>query len=182
MFLQRVTFIFSFFLSKRSGMSNKSFQMSNIGLSRSEMKARKAVLRLGLEPLNGVERVSFTVGPHKKVYSISQPKIFKSNKSDTYIVFGELTFESEDSVKSSYVCCEQTSTFNMSTGEEDKSIVDAEESQEATTEEEIPDASDIEEEDIDIIIRQSHLSRAKAIEVLRNNENDIINAIMDLTL
>jgi nascent polypeptide-associated complex subunit alpha len=160
--------------------------MSNLQRSRSEIKAHKAVLSLGLKPVNGVERVTLTIGPHKRVYSIRHPQVFKSDSSDAYVVFGELTFENEGSVESSYLLCEQISTIIVSTSDEkqeDDSTTDTENSsQKATVEEETVDVSGIEEEDINLVIQQSHVTRAEAIEALRNNENDVINAIICLML
>ena len=43
---------------------------------------------------------------------------------------------------------------------------------------EVVDATGIEEKDIEIVIAQSNVSRKKAIKALKNNNNDIINAIM----
>ena len=40
------------------------------------------------------------------------------------------------------------------------------------------DATGIEEKDIEIVLAQANVSRNKAIKALKNNNNDIINAIM----
>ena len=49
------------------------------------------------------------------------------------------------------------------------------------SEEEVDDA-DVEEKDIDLVVSQANVSRAKAIKALKNNKNDIVNAIMELTM
>lgn len=43
------------------------------------------------------------------------------------------------------------------------------------------DDADVEEKDIDLVMTQANVSRAKAIKALKNNKNDIVNAIMELT-
>ena len=56
--------------------------------SRSEKKARKAVSKLGLKSIGGVNRV--TIRKSKNIlFVISKPDVYKSPASDTYIVFGE---------------------------------------------------------------------------------------------
>ena len=56
--------------------------------SRSEKKARKAMLKLGLKSYPGITRV--TIRKSKNIlFVISKPDVFKSPASDTYIVFGE---------------------------------------------------------------------------------------------
>merc|ERR1712062_647633 len=44
------------------------------------------------------------------------------------------------------------------------------------------DASGVEEKDIELVCQQSNVSRKKAIKALRANDNDIVNAIMELTM
>lgn len=53
--------------------------------------------------------------------------------------------------------------------------------QEEDTDEEV-DASGVEEKDIELVMSQANVSRAKAIKALKKTENDIVNAIMDLTM
>lgn len=40
------------------------------------------------------------------------------------------------------------------------------------------DATGIEEKDIDLVVSQANVSRNKAVKALKNNNNDIVNAIM----
>lgn len=40
------------------------------------------------------------------------------------------------------------------------------------------DATGIEEKDIDLVVTQANVSRNKAVKALKNNNNDIVNAIM----
>jgi len=53
--------------------------------------------------------------------------------------------------------------------------------QEEDTDEEV-DASGVEEKDIELVMSQANVSRPKAIRALKKTENDIVNAIMDLTM
>lgn len=49
--------------------------------------------------------------------------------------------------------------------------------QEESEEEEI-DETGVEEKDVDLVMSQANVSRAKAVKALKNNQNDIVNAIM----
>jgi nascent polypeptide-associated complex subunit alpha len=40
------------------------------------------------------------------------------------------------------------------------------------------DETGVEEKDIDLVMCQANVSRGKAIKALKNNQNDIVNAIM----
>jgi nascent polypeptide-associated complex subunit alpha len=44
------------------------------------------------------------------------------------------------------------------------------------------DATGVEEKDIDLVMSQANVSRSKAIKALKKTDNDIVNAIMDLTM
>lgn len=48
--------------------------------------------------------------------------------------------------------------------------------------EEEVDETGMEEKDIELVVSQANVSRAKAVRALKNNNNDIVNAIMDLTM
>lgn len=52
--------------------------------------------------------------------------------------------------------------------------------QEESEEEEV-DETGVEEKDVDLVMSQANVSRAKAVKALRNNQNDIVNAIMVCT-
>ena len=44
------------------------------------------------------------------------------------------------------------------------------------------DETGVEEKDIELVMSQANVSRAKAVKALKNNTNDIVNAIMELTM
>ena len=44
------------------------------------------------------------------------------------------------------------------------------------------DTEGLEDKDIDLVIQQANCSKAKAVKSLRNNNGDIVNAIMELTM
>lgn len=44
------------------------------------------------------------------------------------------------------------------------------------------EAEGVEEKDVDLVMSQANVSRGKAVKALKNNANDIVNAIMELTM
>ncbi|KAF6775327.1 hypothetical protein AHF37_05687 [Paragonimus kellicotti] len=76
--------------TKTSGLVDDLLSRSK--QSRSEKKARKAMSKLGLKPIPGICRV--TIRKAKTImFVISQPEVYKSSASDTYIIFGEAKVE-----------------------------------------------------------------------------------------
>ena len=70
---------------------------SKIKQSRSEKKARKAIIKLGLKQTTGITRV--TIRKSKNIlFVIAKPEVYKSPASDTYIVFGEAKVSLTDCV------------------------------------------------------------------------------------
>lgn len=63
-------------------------QVSKAKQGRSEKKSRKAIAKLNLKAVPGVNRV--TVRKSKNIlFVINKPEVFKNPGSDTYIIFGE---------------------------------------------------------------------------------------------
>jgi nascent polypeptide-associated complex subunit alpha len=70
-------------------------------VNRSEKKARKAILKLGLKGVAGITRV--TVKKAKNIlFVIAKPEVYKSPASDTYVIFGEAKIE-DINVRHSYI-------------------------------------------------------------------------------
>ncbi|KTF82104.1 hypothetical protein cypCar_00034865 [Cyprinus carpio] len=144
--------------------------------SRSEKKARKAMSKLGLRQVAGVTRV--TIRKSKNIlFVITKPDVYKSPASDTYIVFGEAKIE-DLSQQAQLAAAEK---FKVQ-GEAVSNIQENTQTptvQEESEEEEV-DETGVEVKDIELVMSQANVSRAKAVRALKNNNNDIVNAIMVL--
>lgn len=44
------------------------------------------------------------------------------------------------------------------------------------------DQSGVEDKDIELVMSQANVSKTKAVKALKNNANDVVNAIMELTM
>merc|ERR1712240_420686 len=146
--------------------------------SRSEKKARKAMAKLGLKSVPGVTRV--TIRKSKNIlFVISRPDVFKSPASDTYIVFGEAKIE--DLNQQAQVQAANKFKNSFETGETTSPLATAIEEEEEDADEEV-DESGVEQKDIELVMQQANVGKGKAVKALKDNNNDIVNAIMELTM
>uniref|UniRef100_G3TX04 NAC-A/B domain-containing protein n=1 Tax=Loxodonta africana TaxID=9785 RepID=G3TX04_LOXAF len=142
--------------------------------SRSEKKARKAMSKLGLRQIQGVTRI--TIQKSKNIlFVISKPDVFKSPASDTYVVFGEAKIED----LSQQVHKAAAEKFKVP-AEPSASASESAPGLRATPE--CVDETGLELRDIELVMAQANVSRAKAVRALRDNHSDIVNAIMELTM
>jgi len=155
--------------------------------SRSEKKARKAMSKLGLKPIPGVTRV--TVRKSKNIlFVIGRPEVYKSPASDTYIVFGEAKIE-DLSQQAQMAAAEKLKAPGMAISESVAAGGAVGGPHGGLTAAAIPEESDdevdetgIESKDVELVMSQASVSRGRAVKALKNNQNDIVNAIMELTM
>ncbi|CAD7943915.1 unnamed protein product [Amoebophrya sp. A25] len=148
--------------------------------NRAEKKCRKAVQKLGLKAVPGIIRV--TVKKHKNIlFVISKPEVLKAGNSETYVIFGEAKIED-------VAASAQRQQMMMQAAKKQQEAAAAKASEaapakiEEVAEEAAPaDKGNVEEKDIELVIQQVNCSRAKAIEALKKNNNDIVEAIMSLS-
>lgn len=162
--------------------------------NRNERKVRSEFEKAGLVRVTGISRVAFKRG--RMVFAITNPDVYKNPTSDSYVVFGEAKVEDHSAFQSQMMAARRmaesaaTGNFNSSAApvrtaaaervdtsdnEKDKADTDEEE------EEETPDY-DMREGDINIVMEQASVSRSKAIRALRAKNNDIVDAIMELSM
>ncbi|KAL2643597.1 hypothetical protein R1flu_011184 [Riccia fluitans] len=146
--------------------------------SRSEKKSRKAMQKLGMKPVPGVTRV--TIKKSKNIlFVISKPDVFKSPASETHIIFGEAKIEDLSSQLQSQAAEQFKVTPDLSQVEakaEPSAALEAEQ-------EETVDETGIEPKDIELVMTQAGVSRARAVAALKATvpPGDIVSAIMELT-
>merc|ERR1719223_1860651 len=135
-----------------------------------------------MRPVPGVLRV--TVKKSKNVlFVISKPDVFKSPTADTYVVFGEA--KSEDLSASNQAAAakqfRQPSVGAVNAAAEAMKAAGVAESEPAEAEAEAVDETGVEPKDIELVMSQAACSRAKAVKALKENDGDLVNAIMSLT-
>ncbi|KAJ8655215.1 hypothetical protein O0I10_009083 [Lichtheimia ornata] len=153
--------------------------------SRGEKKARKAILSLGVKPVPDITRVTFTRA-RGIVFAIETPEVYKSSNSDTYIVFGEVRVDDmrqrAQAAAAQQLAAEAAAKAEDTEANAPSSVAAAATAEEEEEDNEPVDATGIEEKDIDLVVTQANVSRNKAVKALKNNNNDIVNAIMELTM
>merc|ERR1711935_294462 len=151
--------------------------------SRGEKKARKIMSKLGLKKVDGVSRV--TIRKSKNIlFVINKPDVYKNPASDTYIVFGEAKIEDlnqqaqmEAAQKFKAAEAPVAPTEMGAQGTAGPAPIPEEDEDDGEV-----DEGGVEEKDIELVMSQANVSRGKAVKALKNNTNDIVNAIMELTM
>ncbi|KAM1446328.1 hypothetical protein ACFX2I_042239 [Malus domestica] len=136
------------------------------------------MLKLGMKPVTGVSRV--TIKRTKNIlFFISKPDVFKSPKSDTYVIFGEAKIED----LSSQLQTQAAQQFRMPdmSSVMGKPEISAAAAGAQDEEEEEVDETGVEPRDIDLVMTQAGVSRSKAVKALKTHSGDIVSAIMELT-
>ncbi|KAM5346811.1 hypothetical protein ACJ41O_009816 [Fusarium nematophilum] len=159
--------------------------------NRNEKKARKALEKLHLTRVPGITRVTLR-RPKNILFVINNPEVYKSPNSNTYIVFGEAKIEDVNAT-AQQAAAQQLAAANAEAehaghnhGESSKAAESAEakkeEDEEDEDDDEEVDASGLEDKDIELVMTQANVSRNKAVKALKENDNDIVNSIMALSI
>lgn len=119
------------------------------------------------------------------LFVINNPDVFKNPASDTYIVFGEAKIE-DLSQQAQVAAAEKFKSADMMPNLLDKENpirpMVSQPIQEEEEEDGEIDYKGVEEKDVDLVCAQAQVTKRKAIDALLRNSNDIVNAIMDLTM
>ena len=113
---------------------------------------------------------------------LSAPDVYKSQNSDTYIVFGEAKMEDANQMNAAQQFAQGGGAGALSNfggagagGDDDDDDDDIPELEEP--EEEAPvDETGIDAKDIDLVMQQVNCTRAKAVKALKESGGDLINA------
>lgn len=152
--------------------------------NRNEKKARKVMERLGMQPVLGISRVTLKMqgGGSQGFFTIHQPDVFEKNGS--YIVFGEakqgmgmppprLTQQQQQ-----MQAAQRLASMVEEKKTDEPSMM---ENEQAVDEHVVVDESGVDAKDIDLVISQAGCTRARAVKALKENDGDLVNAIMSLT-
>jgi nascent polypeptide-associated complex subunit alpha len=133
-----------------------------------------------MRPVPGIIRV--TVKKAKNVlFAINKPDVFKSPSADTYVIFGEAKSEDVSGAQQAAAAKQFRAQAPMETPLAEPVGVGVEEEEDMPPLEEAIDEAGVEPKDIELVISQAGCSRAKAVKALKENDGDLVNAIMSLT-
>lgn len=110
------------------------------------------------------------------LFVVSDADVFRSPNSDTYIVFGEAKAEDLQQ-KQAALAAQQAQQARAEAARKAPQPI-----QQPVADDEVVDESGVDPKDIELVVSQAGCSRAAAVKALKNNENDLVNAIMELTM
>ncbi|KAK8215966.1 putative nascent polypeptide-associated complex subunit [Phyllosticta capitalensis] len=155
--------------------------------SRNEKKARKAIAKLGLKHIEGITRVTLR-RPKNILFVINNPDVYKSPNSNTWIIFGEAKIEDLNAAAQASAAQQlaQAEAAESHEGHDHgkgkaPAVEDKKEEEEEDDGEEV-DETGVETKDIELVMAQASVSRKKAVKALKENDNDIVNSIMALSI
>ncbi|GJD06412.1 Nascent polypeptide-associated complex subunit alpha-like protein [Galdieria sulphuraria] len=134
------------------------------------------------QTVSGVTRV--TIKKNRNIlFVISRPDVYKSAGSDTYVIFGDAKIE-DLSVAAQTAAAEQFKNPEFTASGKGAEPTEARTMENEPEEEEEGelDEAGLEPSDIELVMQQADVTRAKAVKALRNQNGDIVNAIMELTV
>ena len=115
---------------------------------------------------------------------MATPDVYKSATSDTYVVFGEAKVEDLNAQAAAQQALMKSAanTGNLPTVAEDMANATPAAKIQEEDDGEAVDETGVEPKDIELVMAQANVTRAKAVKALKAADNDIVNAIMDLTM
>jgi nascent polypeptide-associated complex subunit alpha len=153
--------------------------------NRNEKKARKMMQRLGMFPVSGIERATFKTGGQGGYFFIDNPDVYTMGK--TYVIFGEAR-QGGNMQQQQAAMAQAQAQAAMAQQQQQAAGIMPSVAEEGVEVEEMPelaeesvDESGVDDKDINLVMSQASCSRAKAVKALKENDNDLVNAIMSLT-
>jgi nascent polypeptide-associated complex subunit alpha len=148
-------------------------------MNRGEKKCRKALQKLGMKNVPGITRVAL-----KKrdglVFAINDPEVLKSaTNENSYVVFGELKLEDSNLASKE----KEAEKFKEAAAAAPKAddAVKADKKDEPEDDGEALNEEGLTPSHIDMVMSHSNCTRNQAIKALRKTNDDMVNAVMELT-
>ncbi|CAM41552.1 nascent polypeptide associated complex subunit-like protein, copy 1 [Leishmania braziliensis MHOM/BR/75/M2904] len=138
----------------------------------------KAMVKMGLKPELNIMKVNI-----RKVGSLSfamvQPEVYRFPGTNTFVIFGEAQLEDTSALAQEAAARAAVSGAAAASSDATTSVSAAEEDDD---DDDDVGAGDLDEKEINVVMSQANVSRKKAIKALKNNNGDIVNTIMELTM
>ncbi|CDJ69572.1 nascent polypeptide-associated complex alpha chain, putative [Eimeria necatrix] len=147
--------------------------------SRNERKARKAILRLGMKPMPDIVKVVIRKAK-QSWFVIAEPDVYKSTSTDAYVVFGH----AEGVATQAHSEAAQRFTqgaVGFGGGEGAAAAAAAAAKEEGALGSPAENFEGVNKRDLDLIVSQLGCSRERAIDALKKHNNDLVEAILDIT-
>lgn len=145
--------------------------------AKGEKKVRKALGKLGMTKVEGVNRVTIRQKDNY-ILVVKEPEVYSSPQTEnTFIVFGELTFEdpekklAQEQIENLKKEGEKLATTAETNAKDQIEVIDE---NEEVSEEGLDPAS------IETVMNEVKCSRQKAVKTLRKHNGDTIETILEL--
>jgi nascent polypeptide-associated complex subunit alpha len=153
-------------------------------INRAERKARRMMEKLGMKKIPGINQCTIKMGGRQGIFTIAKPDVFEKNGS--YVVFGEARqggggLPGTSAAAAASMKEQQAQAAHQLAAQAGAEVEDASVPKIEEVEEEAIDESGVDAKDIDLVMGQAGCSRAKAVKALKENDGDLVNAIMSLT-
>jgi len=149
--------------------------------SRAQKKVMKAMAKLNLKKVPGIMKVVLRNGKKGMgTFSIPGGEVYKVPGSDTYIVFGEA--QTDDFVSRAQMKAAEKFKIPDQSAPAPLAKIEDEDEDELDVDDSNIDTEGVEDKDIELVMQQAGVAKAKAVKALKSNGNDIVNAIMELTM
>ena len=132
----------------------------------------KAMAKMGLKPEPNISRVQIRKNMGLS-FAISRPEVYRFPGTNTFVIFGETQLEEAGSD------AQKAAARTVVGGEKEEAPAAA---AAAANDDEDVDPEGLQDKEINVVMSQANVSRGKAIKALKNNNGDIVNAIMELTM
>lgn len=140
-----------------------------------EKKAKKALLKLGLNKIENVNRVTLRQKDNY-VLIVKDPEVYVSKESETsYVIFGELSYDDEDKKASGL------GALNKLQEEGQRLLEKKEEKVEVVEDDTVEESEEgVDNESIEMVMAEAKCSRQKAVKGLKRNNMDVVTTILEL--
>ena len=144
---------------------------------KAEKKVRKALSKLGMTKMEGINRVTMKQKDAYILY-VKDPEVFcSSQNANSFIIFGELTFEDHERK-----LAQETIAELKKEGEKLKTVTEKKEEPKVEVVQEGEELSEegLEKEAIETVMNEGKCSRQAAIKALRAHNGDPVEALLDV--
>ena len=148
------------------------------GAGKQAKRYAKAMAKMGLKPEANIVRVM--IRKDKGIsFAISKPEVYRFPGTNTFVIFGETQLEDtgSDAQKAAARTVAGAAAPTPAAEAAPSAAAPA-----AGGDDDNEDATGLQEKEINVVMAQASVTRGKAIRALRNNNGDIVNAIMELTM
>jgi nascent polypeptide-associated complex subunit alpha len=156
-------------------------------MTKAERKTRKALSKFGLKRVPGVEQVTMKFTHYPTIW-IAEPDVYQSPDDSKFIIIGtpKSVLKSEEYKIYLSAYCHMAKPVALPKPKKAARVFNLENIMEEIKkkqeeQDELVDLTGVDPTDVSLVMDQTSCTKVQAVEALRKCDNDIVNAIMELT-